>query len=217
MAQKRTKGNRTKSGKKKKATTVAERNAAIGGREANTRIMDRVNHYNAAIYEGGGHGKECVDGAGILFLCGCFSGQGFEARDYLAAYREYEELYAWRYPFRLVRTANFERVDRTTGDGMTDQDRWRLERFRKLDEALGVGNTPERCAMRAIMFDGEFNHGIPYWVCKFENEFRAGHEMPVAGELPDPTDRRLLNSLIRALAAVYDSGIPSRYQGRLAA
>ncbi|MEN3973097.1 hypothetical protein WJS89_10495 [Sphingomicrobium sp. XHP0235] len=175
MGRPKRKGNRSPSGRLKKATTTAEREKRDTGSE---RTAKRIARFNAMKYQGGGHGKESVDAAGILFLTGNLDHFDYEPQKMLEAFRDYDKFrQAWLAAVgapKAVGGSDMEPKIRTTGEEHPRHE-WMAEKFDAIEKEIGVASPRHRTLM-GLMFDGRFcpnDLGIPDWVQRFLNEFEG--------------------------------------------
>lgn len=209
---KRKSGARYKNGRLKQATTLAGRQAWDYG---NTIVADRVEHYNAMAYQGGGHGAMASDGVGLMWLCGILDGvhPNLSGKDLFDAVRLYGELLAEEYPFLATQIASYDRQSRTSGDGWENLKRRNL--FQRMEAAM---TKSQRSHVRELLTNNTtyFAHRgihVPYWAMTFVHQFQGQRGLLNINELvrlPDSYDERAKNTAIAGMCALFDQNLESR-------
>lgn len=187
MARGKTPGNRSKGGRKKKASTVALREDAkrVLPTPETVAYIDRRLDYWTTDKWNRASAEQCYDNAGILWITGWFNGHGFQPDEIRDIFRTYASLY-WRwYAASAPKIAKGERVGHS--EPGIHKEKWE-GLFMALDGRLRVGS-PERNAVHQLAVNGwHFDEYDPRAMA-LANLKRVKLRMPVAGEVAGETGR----------------------------
>lgn len=214
MGRKRTPGNRDKSGKKKRATTLAGRELAkrvLPTPETQRHLDDRLAYWVSPIWTQAAT-EHCYDNAGILWITGWFNGHGFQPEEIRDIFREYAKLYWQWYQGTAPKCAKNERVG--YAEPSTQTARWEAK-FMRLDERLPVGSDERRAVHDMAVDDWHFDEYDQKALALANlGRLRMDKELRIAGEIAVDNGREVewLEAAIRGACALLDGKLPDRRQ-----
>ena len=212
MGRKRTKGNRSPSGRLKKGTTTLARQKWDYGNDV---VQARRALFDAMCVKGGKAADEVGDGVGQLWAVGRLDGNGFEADDLRDVCRLYEELHKRDYGDLDYKIQNFERADRAHIAELIATPKDIL--FARFNEALPSG-TFEQMAVYELAIINKCADTLSPWIKAIVDfELVRLGRVPRAMSFPTAHDYGILDAAIRGLCALLDAGLPARFQVRRAA
>jgi len=212
MGRKKTAGNRSPSGRKKKPSTQALRQKWDYGNDV---VQKRRALFDAMCIKGGKAVDEVGDGAGQLWAVGKFEGHGFEDDALRDVARLYELLHRRDYGETDYKIQRFERSDRSYSEGWTTTPSDVL--FQRFNEALPAGSF-ERMAVYELAIINKCADKLSPWVRAIvDHELLQKGRIPEAMAFPTAHDYDILSAAIRGLCALLDVGLPARFQVRRAA
>lgn len=217
MGRKSTPGNRSKGGRKKKATTALGRTKYDYGNDRCVERLERFRHPN--ILDGRAAWIDIFDGIGQLHAVGLLEGHGLDGKLLREAGREYIGLYNYYFIDLLPKGSDLERAYGRSGGGKSDliPPATRREiRFAQLD-ALLPSKSPERYWTHKILLDHFGLDTVHPLVTRLVNYKFAQWKLPVAGLIAGAEDFQTLGCILRGLFALADGALPDRFQMRRAA
>lgn len=205
MGRKATAGNRSKGGRKKKATTNALRLAWDYG---NPRVQARRALFDAMSIKGGKAVDQVFDGIGQLWALDFLDGHGFDGDSLRDIGRLWTELWWSCYGSTKARGMQFARSDRAkANDNVTGRDRL----FLRLDDAV-PRDSFERQALFDLLIEPEHSDDVAFWVERLvSRELLERGRVPDLIQFPTPNDHELLNGAIRGLCMLIDGSLPARW------
>lgn len=217
MANRRTKGNRSPSGRLKKAATIAEREEARrhGPTPETMSRNDAIRHYWAhPDLHKGKAGEHCFDAPGLLWASGWFEGHGFEPETIRDTFRLYALLHHDWYIETGAKIAKWTRSDRV--EVPTDKTK-REALFMRLEGRLRVGS-PERRCMQQLCLDGwmfDDAHEIAERLANtgrtiLNERLKLDPPLPVCGWVEQCGDRDWLTNALRGVFVLIDERTPQR-------
>jgi hypothetical protein len=217
MGRNRTAGNRSKGGRKKKATTQAARDEAVTD---NKRVLPtpetvayldrRLDYWMHPAVWTRASAEQCYDNAGILWATGWFNGNGFQPDEIRDIFRTYARLY-WRW-YPAPRASRGERVGRA--EPSIHREKWE-DLFMQLDARLVTGSV-ERRAVHAMAVDGWHFDEVDARAMALANLGRLkisarlkGCSLPITGEVAKETGREMewLQAALRGAFCLLDARI----------
>jgi hypothetical protein len=209
MGRKKTNGNRSPSGRKKKPSTTLERS------KPNARIIAMREFFSNPKLHKGKAGSEAHDPIGMLYATLWLEGHGHDSKEMVRIAREYGALFYER--FGQSSGGSMEPSCLPQGSGRPPascQPEGRSTRYERLCEALGCG--PERLAVREIILNYHGSDEVPAWVARMVNERRHILGLPYTGWRMIDQDKAKLAELVRGLVRLVDGALPARFERRAA-
>jgi hypothetical protein len=204
MGRKKTPGNRSAGGRKKKPSTNALRAKWDYG---NDYVRERRTRFEHPKIKQGKAGDHVFDAIGQLWAMDLLDGHGFDGTLLRDAGREYAGLYFYTY---VALTPKGGLLERSYGGKPDLSTTARDMRFAKLDGLLPFGSDERRWA-HALVIDCFGMDQPPAWVERLVNWRRHEIGLPVSGDLAMPEDSQRLNHALRGLLALVDGCLPERY------
>jgi hypothetical protein len=202
MGRRKTPGNRSPSGRKKKASTVLARQKWDYG---NDRVQERRNLFDALCIRNGKAADQAFDGIGQLWALDFLDGHHLDPDVLRDTARKYAYLYWNRNGATAPKTGNAERLgfskpslSDTGGDLLFE--RWTddLPQF-------------ERSVLELVTVDYWFSDGSAPFVNRLvSTELLRRKRIPDLIEMETSHDRDLLAALLRALFVLVDGAMPLR-------
>jgi len=201
MGRKRTKGNRSASGRLKKATTADARQKRDHGNEI---VQARRNLFDAMCIRAGKAADQVFDGIGQLWALDFLDGHHLDPELMRDTARQYGEIYWRRNADKAPTTGQIERADRAKNSLIDTAGDIRFERW--LDTLPSL----ERRTLESVVVDHWFTDERAPFVCRL-----VGNELMKRGRIrfaePEhPNDRYSLAALLRALFLLVDGALPMR-------
>lgn len=219
MGRKVTPGNRSKGGRRKKATTALERTKYDHG---NDRCVERLNSFrHPEILGGKAAWIDIFDGVGQLHAIGMLDGHGLDGKLMREAGREYVGLFNYYWIDLLPKGSDLERAyGGSTGSGKSDliPPATRREiRFAAFDALLPTGSDERRLTHRLLLDHFGLDTVMPLVdrLVNFRfNQWRLdlptwhGRDIRTAGA----EDFQTLGCILRGLFALADGALPNRWR-----
>jgi hypothetical protein len=204
MGRKKTAGNRSPSGRKKKPSTTTLRAKWDYG---NDRVQERRNLFDALCIRGGKAADQAFDGIGQLWALDFLDGHHLDPDVLRDTARKYAFLYWNRNADKAPKTGSPERIGfsrpslEDTGGSLLFE-RW-------------ADTLPhyERQVLEHVTVDYWFSDGCAGFVNRLvSTELLRRKRIPQLLEMETMRDREMLNALLRALFVLVDGALPSRFQ-----
>lgn len=212
MGRKRTKGNRSPSGRLKKATTALARQKWDHGNEV---VQRRRALFDCMKIKNGKAVDEVGDGVGQLWAVGLLDGHGFEDDALRDVARLYELLHKREYGECDYKMQTFERADRSYNTSWATTPKDVL--FEKFNDTLPAGTFEQMAVYELAIINKTADTLSPWIKAVVDFELVKLGRIPEAMAFPTTHDRGILNAAIRGLCALLDAGLAPRFQVRQAA
>lgn len=179
-----------------------------GAERGNDRNFRRRQLFDAAIFEGGGKGKEAHDGVGQLMLIGQLAHPDYESARLMEIGREYARLYHERHSAVAPPSAKLEKVDRSTGESGPARRKKRREqrRFDMMNDALR-DRPKQRATIHELVVDTYWTDQVVGWVSRAVIAFNTNATHPGLFEfgLIRPDDKAKIDLARAGLATMFDA------------
>lgn len=213
MGRKATQGNRSKGGRKKKATTAIERTKYDHGNDRCVERLDRFRFHK--ILDGKAAWIDIFDGIGQLHAIGMLDGHGLDGKLMREAGRDYIGLYNYYFIEMMPKGSDLERAyGGRAGSGKSDliPPATRREiRFTQMDDLLPRGSE-ERYWTQKILLDHFGLDTVHPLIDRLVNYKFAQWLLPVAGQVAGVEDFQRLGYILRGLFALADGSLPDRWK-----
>jgi len=203
MGRKKTPGNRSAGGRKKKPSTMLGRQKWDYG---NDRVQERRNLFDAMCIRSGKAADQAFDGIGQLWALDFLDGHHLDPDVLRDTARKYAFLYWNRNADKAPKTGKAERVGYSLPSLFDRPSDHLFERW--------ITDLPhyERQVLEHVTVDYWFSDGCAGFVNRLvSTELLKRKRIPQLLELESAHDRDMLNALLRALFVLVDGQMPARF------